>query len=125
MKYYGCRAFTFHNETLVDYAYLDGILTEKEYPEEEEIDITWENLDEVYKKYEGACNFQRWHFNKGRVVSFFDGSFFNKDKRDIKEWKSPLNMKLVIQYREGKPTMAELNRFDAVAAQKYLKEHGA
>ena len=62
---------------------------------------------------------------KGRVVSFFDsfGLFFDKDKRDIKEWKSELNITIKIENFKFVPSLSFIYEWpDGDAALKYIEE---
>lgn len=125
MKFYYRYVDTYHNNTLIG-CELGKILTDIE-PTTETINITWDNLDEMYQKFGINCHFNIWNFKKGRRVSFLnDGFFLSKDERDVKEWKHPdLNIKIEISYREYNPSIAEvLKWYDAEKAIAYLNEKG-
>lgn len=122
MKYYNIYADTYHNGKLIGQIYGGHCLTEEERPEEEVHEITWENLNEKYKELNFLCDFNIMNFKKGRMVCFFEGSIFDKNTWDVKEWKTPLNVKVVVHNFEDNPSMEQLKHFDAVKVQKYLNE---
>ena len=49
--------------------------------------VDWNNLNDVYSKYGIHLPFNIWNFKKGKLISFWDMSFFDKRTWDIKEWK--------------------------------------
>lgn len=122
MKYYESYVETYHNGEYIGCQPGGVALTEKEFKPLEIIDVTWENLNEVHKQVGLGLDFNIWNFKKGRIVSFFDVSLFNKNTWDVKEWKKPLNIEIRIYNKEKRATMYDLRHFDAKDVQKYLKE---
>lgn len=97
-----------------------------EAPKEEDIHITWDNLNEMYQKYALCFKFNIWNFKRGRMVSFFTNYWFKKDHRDIKEWKtSNLHITLAIRYEEDNPSIDKVMKYhDGEKAIQYLIERG-
>lgn len=124
MKFYYVTSSTYHNDTLIGHCGGKALLDEE--PQTTTDILTWKNVEEYYNKNGLSCNFNIWHFKKGRVVSFFLDRFFpRKDERDIKEWKEELNIKIVTTYREFSPSIAEVLKWhDAEKAIAYLNERG-
>lgn len=125
MKFYDHYTITYHNGVEVATTACGTLLTD-EAPENRTDELTWDNLDEYYYHNGIALPFNVWRLKKGRLVSFFDGSFFNKDKRDIKEWKTPLNITVKHRYVEklGVSIDYVLKWYDADKAIQYLNERG-
>ena len=125
MKYYEIYVETYHNGEYIDCHYGGATLTEKNLPQIENYQVTWENLDEVRKLVPFGLGFNYWIFKKGRVVSFFAESvkIFNKNTWDIKEWKQELNIEVRVYNKERRATMYDLRTFDVAKVQKYLEEH--
>lgn len=121
MKYYTAYAETYHNGQLIGTQYVGHCLTEDEMPKEETFILTWDNLNEMYRKLNLACNFNIWRFKKGRRVSFFNMNLFNKNTWDIKEWKDELNIEIKVYHNERKATLENLKHFDAIKVKKYLE----
>lgn len=126
LKFYRIVYYTYHNDAEVGVKTGRALIDETEVPPEKTIDITWENLTEIYQQYGGVFPWNIWNFKRGRIVSFFDAKILNKNTWDIKEWKSPLNMKLTIQYKEMTPPSIDevLKWYDSTKAIQYLREHG-
>jgi hypothetical protein len=122
MKYYETYVETYHNGEYIGCQYGGAILTEDELPALEIIDLTWKNLNEMHKKIGLGLDFNIWNFKKGRLVSFFNSSLFNKNTWDIKEWKSSLNITIRIYNQQKRATMYDLRHFDAKDVQKYLEK---
>ena len=122
MKYYTSYAKTYHNGQLIGIQNGGHCLTENELPKEEAFVLTWDNLSEMYQKLNFMCDFNIWSFKKGRLVSFFDSSLFNKNTWDVKEWKSPLNIEVKVYHIERNASLEDLKYFDAVDVKKYLEE---
>lgn len=100
------------------------IIADENEIKEKTIPITWENLEEVYHDHGLSLAFNFWHFKRGRVISFFEGGLTDKNRRDIKEWKTPvLNMKLVITYEVMPCSLNDiLNYWNSEKAIQYLRE---
>ena len=124
MKFYYVYYTTYHNGTCIG-TDVGKILTDEE-PKEEAIELTWQTLNDWYKKNGVFCMFNIWHFNKGRRVSFFhEGLFPKKNERDIKEWKEELNIKIKVTYKEFCPCIAEVLKWhESEKAIIYLNEKG-
>lgn len=125
MKFYNHYVTTYHNGVEIAHKMCGTVLVD-EAPENRTDELTWDNLTEYYRHNGLALPFNVWHRKKGRLVSFFDGSLFNKDKRDIKEWKTPLNITVKHEYREKLGVSIEyvLKWFDVDKAIQYLNERG-
>lgn len=124
MKYYSGSWELYNNGEFIDGGFLGNCLTDEKM-EKETFNITWENLNEIYQKTGiFKCGFNYWNFKKGRRISFFNGHPFNKNKKDIKEWKiQKLNLILIYKWTEIKnPSMENLLKMDAIKVQKFLKE---
>lgn len=112
--------------------YRDGVIKSKdcfykllidEEIKNKEIKLTWKNLKEIYFKLGWFLPFNIWNFKKGRVISFFRLSLFDKTTWDIKEWKQKeLNMIIKIEYTKEKVTLKELSNFDIKLVNQFLKE---
>lgn len=123
LHYYRILFTTYNNGVKVDYTYGHVIADESEI-KEKTIPITWENLEEIYHNYGLSLPFNIWNFKRGRVISFFKGGLTDKNRRDIKEWKTPtLNMKLVVTYEVWRCSLNNiLNYWDSEKTIQYLHE---
>ena len=124
LKFYSIAYKTYHNDTYIDTHY-GKTLAEEGAVKDEVIQIDWDNLSEMYHKYSLALPFNIWNFKKGRLVSFFVGNLLKKDCRDIKEWKSPLNIWVKVEYTDVSSSMSIndiLKWHDAEKAIQYLNE---
>ena len=70
--------------------------------------------------------FNYWNLKKGRVISFFNGGFTDKNRRAIKEWKKELNIVIKKEYKEFTPYNIEyvLKWYEIEKAIQYLKQQG-
>lgn len=123
LHYYRILFTTYNNGVKVDYTYGHVIADESEI-KEKTIPITWENLEEIYHNYGLSLPFNIWNFKRGRVISFFKGGLTDKNRRDIKEWKTPtLDMKLVVTYEVWRCSLNNiLNYWDSEKTIQYLRE---
>lgn len=123
LHYYRILYTTYNNEVNVGNS-RGFIIADESEVKEETIPITWENLEEVNYNYGLNLPFNIWDFKRGRIISFFEGGLTDKNRRDIKEWKTPeLNMKLVITYEVMPCSLNEiLNYWDSEKAIQYLRE---
>lgn len=123
LHYYRVLYTTYNNGVKVGNTSGFVIADENEI-KEKTIPITWENLKEVYYNFGLELPFNIWDFKRGRVISFFEGCLTDKNRRDIKEWKTPeLNMKLVITYEVIPCSLNDiLNYWDSEKAIQYLRE---
>ena len=123
LHYYRVLYTTYNNGVKVGNTIGFTIADESEV-KEKTIPITWENLEEVYYNYGPNFPFNYWNFKRGHVISFFEGAFCDKNRRDIKEWKTPvLDMKLVITYEVCRCSLNDIiNYWDSEKAIQYLRE---
>ena len=124
LKFYGIHYKTYHNGTYIDTHYGET-LAEEGTVKDETIQVNWDNLAEIYRKYSLSLPFNIWNFKRGRLVSFFVGNPFKKDFRDIKEWKSDLNITVEIEYIDisDSKSLEEVLRWRNVAkAIQFLNE---
>lgn len=123
LHYYRVLFATYNNGVKVSNT-SDFIIADENEIKEKTIPITWENLEEVYYNYGLNFPFNYWNFKRGRVISFFEGAFCDKNRRDIKEWKIPeLNMKLIITYEVMPCSLNDIiNYWDGEKAIQYLRE---
>lgn len=103
LKYYRV-SITFYNKgEVVGYKNLKNVIKEESEVVLKTIQIiTWDNLEEEYKKIGLLAPFNYWNFKKGKRISFFSCSPFNKVLWDIKEWKEKLKIQYEIKYTECK-----------------------
>lgn len=114
------------NSLKYTYSYgLDDLLVLLEKPpENEEIKISWENLETaVPKKFLYAHDIKVHHHRKGRTLIYYPSDkFFGKI---IKENKEELSMTMVHQYRKTKISLKEILEYhDGEKVIKYLQERG-
>lgn len=102
------------------------MLDENEVPEPTSVEVTWDNLSDVYESYALLCPFNIWHLKKGRLLSFWNCSLFDKNTWDIKEWKtSSIGVIVETSYEEDENTsLKEILNFNADLAIQYLVERG-
>lgn len=129
LKFYNVCATTYHNDTKIGEKFVGRmLLDEAELAAQPTIlNFTWENLEELYYEYGTAADFNVWKFNKGKLVSFFDYKHFNKDFKDVKQWKSPeLNIRVEYEYLENKFISIQdaLRWHEIDKAIRYLNERG-
>lgn len=124
LKFYAIHYKTYNNGTYIDTHYAET-LAEEGSLKDETIQINWDNLSEVRRKYSLSLPFTVYNFRRGRLISFFVGNPFKKDFRDIKEWKTKLNIELKIEYIDISNSMSieeVLKWHDAEKAIQYLNE---
>ena len=124
LKFYSIAYKTYNNGTYIDTHY-SRTLKEESKVKNDFISINWDNLSEIYHKYGLSLPFNIWNFKKGRLVSFFDGNPFKKDFRDIKEWKTKLNITVKVEYTDITHLMSideVLKWYDAEKAIQFLTE---
>lgn len=114
------------NSLKYNYSYgLDDLLVLLEKPpENEEIKISWENLETaVPKKFLYAHDIKVHHHRKGRTLIYYPSDkFFGKI---IKENKEELSMTMVYQYRKAEISLKEILEYhDGEKVIKYLQERG-
>ena len=100
LKFYAVHYKTYNNGTYIDTHYGE-ILAEEDTVKNETIQMNWDNLSEIRRKYSLSLPFTIYNFKRGRLISFFVGNPFKKDFRDIKEWKTDLNITLKIEYTDN------------------------
>ena len=124
LKFYSIAYKTYHNGTYIDTHYGKTLAEESEVKDDIVL-INWDNLSEMYHKYSLSLPFNIWNFKKGRLVSFFVGNPFKKDFRDIKEWKTKLDIVVKVEYTDiSSSTSIEdvLKWHEAEKAIQYLNE---
>lgn len=123
LQYYRILYTTYRNGVNVGDSCGFAIKDENEV-KEKTIPLTWDNLNEIIYNYGPSLPFTTWNFKRGRIISFFEGFFCDKNRRDIKEWKTPtLDVKLVITYKIIECSLNTiLNYWDSEKAIQYLKE---
>lgn len=124
LRFYHVYYTTYHNGIEIGKEYGYGCFDKA--PVEEDIAITWDNLNEMYREHGLCFKFNIWNFKRGRVVSFFTDRLFKKDYRDVKEWKtSDLHITLTIRYKEDNPSIKRVMEYhDGEKAIQYLIERG-
>lgn len=124
LKFYSVAYKTYNNGTYIGTDYAKSLAEESEV-KNELVFINWDNLSEMYCKYSFLLPFGIWNFKKGRIISFFSGNPFKKDFRDIKEWKTKLDIMVKIEYTDISKSMSIddiLKWSDAEKAIQYLNE---
>lgn len=126
MKFYNHYVTTYRNGVEIMSKMHNTILT-NDIPENKTDELTWDNLNDYYREHGLELPFGIWHFKKGRVILFHDGSLFDKYTRDIIEWKKkkPLNITIKHEYKETNVSIDYvLKWYDADKAIQYLNERG-
>lgn len=124
LKFYAIHYKTYNNGTYIDTHYAET-LAEEDTVKNETIQMNWDNLSEIRRKYSLSLPFTIYNFKKGRLVSFFVGNPFKKDFRDIKEWKTKLDITLKIEYIDisnSKSIEEVLKWYNAEKAIQFLNE---
>ena len=124
LKFYSIAYKTYNNGTYIDTHYATTLKEESE-TKNDLVFINWDNLSEMYHKYNLSLPFNIWNFKKGRLVSFFVDNPFKKNFRDVKEWKTKLDIMVKIEYTDiSNSTSIEdvLKWHDAEKAIQYLNE---
>ena len=122
IDYYRAKCITYVNGKEKSAYSFSGLFTEEQV-QNNNIKITWENLNEVYYKWGFTLPFNYFQFKKGRRISFFNGSLFNRNNWDIKEWKQKkLDIVLKIQYEKEKITLRELQNYNIELVNQFLKD---
>lgn len=106
LKFYSVNCKVYNNGTFIDDSYGGRILVEEDSVQDKIILINWNSLLEEYHKLGTMLPFNIWNFKKGRIVSFFDGNPFKKDFRDIKEWKTKLDIMVKVEYTDITDSMS-------------------
>lgn len=124
LKFYSIAYKTYNNGTYIDTHYATTLKEESEIKNDLVL-INWDNLSEMYHKYNLSLPFNIWNFKKGRLVSFFVDNPFKKNFRDVKEWKTKLDIMVKIEYTDISNSMSiedVLKWHDAEKAIQYLNE---
>lgn len=124
LKFYSIAYKTYNNGTYIDTHYATTLKEESE-TKNDLVFINWDNLSEMYHKYNLSLPFNIWNFKKGRLVSFFVDNPFKKNFRDVKEWKTKLDITVKIEYTDVSNSMSiedVLKWHDAEKAIQYLNE---
>lgn len=124
MECYRCKSKIYHNNILIETRVGSYFLCEEDKkPEDGTSILNWDNVSQFYKSHSLKCNFNLWETKRGKLISFFNFNIFKKETWDIKEWKNDLNLLIVWEYEEYKPTIDSiLKYYDSEKAIKYLKE---
>ena len=121
MKFYYVYTTTYHNDTRIGTC-ISKILV-NEVPKAKTTILTWDNLEENYRKNGLLYKFNIWNCKKGRRVSFFLDTLFCE--KDVKEWKEELNIRIETTYKEFSPCIADVLKWhDIENAIAYLNERG-
>lgn len=96
----------------------------EEKPEDKTIQLTWDNLEEIYWQYGLFLPFNIWNFKRGRRIEFWDFSIRDRDTWAIKERKTDyIDLPIEITYHEARVTIEEIMKYpDAKKAMKFLEE---
>ena len=124
LKFYSIAYKTYNNGTYID-TYYATTLKEESETKNDLVFINWDNLSEMYHKYNLSLPFNIWNFKRGRRVSFFVDNPFKKNFRDVKEWKTKLDITVKIEYTDISNSMSiedVLKWHDAEKAIQYLNE---
>ena len=100
LKFYSVNCKVYNNGTFIDNSYGGRILVEEGSVQDKIILINWDNLSEEYHKLSVMLPFNFYSFKKGRLVSFYCWNPFKKDFRDIKEWKTKLDIMIKVKYTD-------------------------
>ena len=121
MKFYYVYTTTYHNDTRIGTCI--GKILVNEAPKAKTTILTWDNLEENYRKNGLLYKFNIWNCKKGRRVSFFLDTLFCE--KDVKEWKEELNIHIETTYKEFSPCIADVLKWhDIENAIAYLNERG-
>ena len=124
LKFYSIAYKTYNNGTYIDTHYATTLKEESE-TKNDLVFINWDNLSEMYHKYNLSLPFNIWNFKKGRLVSFFVDNPFKKNFRDVKEWKTKLDIMVKIECTDISNSMSieDVSKWhDAEKAIQYLNE---
>lgn len=124
VKAYRGQATTYMDGKEIHIATAGKTLSETK-PEDKTFKINWDNLDSILSECGILLPFNTWNFKKGRIISFFETNCTRKHLRDIKEWKTPIDFTLKIEYKEYEPSIEEILKYHGgELAIKYLVERG-
>lgn len=127
LEFYTLSFETYHNDKFMGSNSTTILIDEDSAPDLNcSTDLDWENLDFVYPTCGMMLPFSIYRSNKkGRVISWYDYSLFNRNTWDIKEWKAPLNITIKSSTRKRNMSIAEVLKWhDMDKAIQYLKEKG-
>lgn len=126
LHYYDIIVKTYRNGELIHSDCNGPVICYELKPER--INITWENLKEFISSGRGlSCGFTYYTFKKGRVISFWNFSFFKKNTWDIREWKySNPNITIEYEYRDIKNySINDIMKYhNGKIAMEFLKQEG-
>ena len=121
MKFYDVYNTTYHNDTRIGTCI--GKILVNEVPKAKTTILTWDNLEENYRKNGLLYKFNILNCKKGRRVSFFLDTLVCE--KDVKEWKEELNIRIETTYKEFSPCIADVLKWhDIENAIAYLNERG-
>lgn len=126
LEFYTLSFETYHNDKFMGSDGTTILIEEDSAPDLNcSTDLNWENLDFVYPTCGMMLPFSIYHRKKGRLISWYDCSLFNRNTWDIKEWKAPLNITIKSSTRKRNMSIAEVLKWhDMDKAIQYLKEKG-
>lgn len=127
LEFYILSLKTYHNDQFMGSDNATILIDENEAPDFNcDVDLNWENLDFVYPACGIMLPFNVWNGKKGRTVSWFNCSLFNRNTWDIKEWVAPLNITIKSSAtKKDNVSISEVLKWhDADKAIQYLKEKG-
>lgn len=122
LNFYQKRMKLYHNDDIF-YVGRYGLVLTSETPKSYKEDITWENLDEYFRK--GRLPFSTYYDRKkGKIFSYGD-KFVDNDYFSIKEWEEPLNIQIEYDFVPVNPSIKEIMEYpDGEQAIQYLVERG-
>lgn len=96
----------------------------EEKPQDETIEVTWDNLEEIYWKYGLFLPYNIWNLKRGKRIEFWDFSIFERDTWALNQWKVDyINLPIEITYEEARVTLKEILSYDdAKKAMEFLGE---
>lgn len=97
-------------------------------PQDEHIQLTWDNLDEFYYNYGLLAPFTIWNFKKSTIIEFWEWSLFcSKEYRHISSKKCsnlPLTCEIIYEEANNVSIKDILEIIPVEKAIKYLQERG-
>lgn len=122
LEFYLCTAEFYYNNKLI-VTRLNGELLTNEKLQDEEYDITWDNIIDTLHKLQIMGGYNIWRKKKGIKFELWT---HNYTYYCIKQWKEPeLNIKIKITYTKiNKSISSVLKWSDGEKALQYLVERG-
>lgn len=122
LNFYQKRIKLYHNSDIF-YAGSYGLVLTSGTLNSYKEDITWENLDEYFRK--GRLPFSSYYNRKkGKIFSYGD-RFVDSDYFSAKEWEESLNIQIEYDFLPVNPSIEEIMKYpDGEQAIQYLVERG-